>query len=55
MWPMVPLCSFSKVSGIRNLEELVLQQRPSFHRLSAAFGTFLIPQHDAGTQGNVEM
>jgi len=55
MWPMVHLCSFSEVSGVRNLQELILQQCPNFCRLSAACGTFVIPQQDAGTQGNIEI
>lgn len=55
MWPMVHLCSFSKVYDIRSLQEQVLQQSPSFHKLSAAFGTLLIPQHDARTKKNIEM
>lgn len=43
---MVHLCSPSRISGTRNLRELVLQQFPGFHGYSAAFGTFLMPQHD---------
>lgn len=50
---MVHLCSFSRISGIRNLQELVLQQFPGFHRLSAASGTFLMPQHDMRECRNV--
>lgn len=51
MWTVVYLCSFF---GISNLEELVLEQHPSFLRFSAALCTFPIPQHVAAAQGNAE-
>ena len=51
MWTVAHLCSFS---GIRDLQELVLEQHPNFLRLSAALFTFPIPQHVAAAQGNTE-
>lgn len=51
MWTVAYLCSFF---GISNLEELVLEQDPSFLRFSAALCTFPIPQHVAAAQGNAE-